>query len=77
LAKGYETAKGHFKKVTERIRSTVERVKENRARQLPKNNRAQISKHAMKQRSIDAGNAARKQTKMKQNIPTPTPRRGR
>jgi conjugative relaxase-like TrwC/TraI family protein len=77
LAKGYETAKSHFKKATERIKNTMERPKGNRARQLPKNNSTQISKHTMKQRAIDASTAAKKQTKVKQNIPTPTPKRGR
>ena len=77
LAKGFEAAKGHFKKVTEKVKGRVEKAKENRAKQLPKSNGTQISRHAMKQRAADAGSAARKQTRVKQNIPAPAAKRGR
>ena len=50
LAKGFEAAKNHFKKVTEKVKATIEKVKEKRANQLPKNNAQQISKHSAKQR---------------------------
>ena len=52
-------------------------MKEGRANQLPKNNSAQVSKHAMKQRAADAGTAAKTRSKVKQNIPAPAPKRGR
>jgi conjugative relaxase-like TrwC/TraI family protein len=77
LAKGYEAAKGHFRKVTDKVKGRVEQAKGNRTKQLPKSNGTQISRHAMKQRAADAGSAARKQTRVKQNIPAPAPKRGR
>ena len=78
LAKGYEAAKGHFKKVTERVKGTVEAVKKQGARVLPKSNPAKVAKHAMKQRAVDAGQAAKKDAKMvKQKVPTPGPKRTR
>jgi hypothetical protein len=55
LAKGFEAAKNHFKKVAEKVRGTIEKVREKRANQLPKNNAEQISKHSVKQRAADAG----------------------
>ncbi len=78
LAKGFEAAKNHFKKVTEKVKGTIEKVKEKRANQLPKNNAQQISNHSAKQRIADAGAQAKQRTKVQQKPPTPPgPKRGR
>ncbi|MEA3207138.1 MAG: hypothetical protein QOE70_195 [Chthoniobacter sp.] len=78
LAKGYEAAKGHFKKVTERLKTTADKVKKQGAKLLPKSNGAKIAKHAMKQRAVDAGKTAQKKAKIvKQKAPAPAPKRTR
>lgn len=84
IAKKYDAAKTHFKNVAgqikgkvEAVKGKVEQVKSTVVSQLQKSNLGRISKHAMKQRAADAGAAAKKQTKVKQNVPAPAPRRGR
>jgi hypothetical protein len=77
VAKGFQTAKNHFKKVTERVKGAAQKVKQGRSNQLPKNNAEQISKHTVKQRAADAGMKAKAQAKVQQKAPTPTPKQGR
>jgi conjugative relaxase-like TrwC/TraI family protein len=78
IAKGYEAAKTHFKEVTERLKGSVEKVKKQGAKLLPKSDSAKVAKHAMKQRAVDAGKAAKKQAKMvKQKTVAPAPKRTR
>lgn len=78
LAKGYEAAKGHFKNVTAKLKTTVDKVKQQGAKMLPKGNSEKAAKHALKQKAVDAGKAAQKKaTITKQKAPTPAPRRGK
>jgi hypothetical protein len=77
VGKAYEAAKNHFKQATAKVKNTIDNLKNRRANQLPKNDTAQISKHAVKQRAADAGAAAKTQAKVKQNTPTPAPKRAR
>jgi hypothetical protein len=77
MGKAYEAARNHFKKATEKVKSTIDKVKDRRANQLPKNNTAQVSKHAVKQRAADARPSQGTQAKVKQNTPAPVVRRGR
>ena len=80
LAKGYEAAKNHFKKVTERVKGAAEKFSAGRKGKLPASNVGQVSKHNVKQRNADAGAKAQTKTKTQQKPPTPPPpgpRRGR
>lgn len=84
MAKSFEAAKGHFKKVTdrvtERVKGAAEKFQASRKGKLPESNTAQISKHRIRQRRADAG--AKTQTKAKtqqkpKTPPQPGPKRGR
>jgi conjugative relaxase-like TrwC/TraI family protein len=72
VANGYRAAKDHFKKVSARVKDGFASVKNRLAKQLPKNNEARVSKHAVKQRASDAGARAKQQTKLPQKAPAPT-----
>lgn len=80
LAKGYEAAKNHFKKVTERVKGAAEKFKAGRKGKVPGSSVGQVSKHNVKQRTADAGAKAKTKTKTQQKPltpPPPGPKRGR
>lgn len=74
FAKGLEAAKNHFKKVAGQAKKAVHNFKQRRtAKQLPKSNIDQVSKHGVKQRAVDAGAKAKAAAKIQQKTPTPPP----
>jgi conjugative relaxase-like TrwC/TraI family protein len=79
LAKGYEAAKNHFNKVSERVKGAAKSIREGRkGKPLPASNTAQVSKHNVKQRNADAATKGKTQNKIAQKAPAPpTPKRGR
>ena len=78
VASGYESAKNHFKNISERVKGAFASAKEGRrANQLPHSNTEQAAKHSVKQRAADAGAVAKQQTKVQQKTPAPVVRRGR
>ena len=78
VANGFQAAREHFKKVSERVKGAFESAKPGKtAKQLPQSNVAAVSKHSVKQRAQDAGVQAKQQAKVQQKAPAPAVRRGR
>jgi conjugative relaxase-like TrwC/TraI family protein len=79
LAKGYEAAKTHFKKVTDRVKDAAKSIRNGRSsKQWPESNVAKNSTHKAKQQSAEAVAKTKTQTKNQTKAPpTPAPRRGR
>lgn len=78
VANGYEAAKDHFKKVSERVKGafkSTDPVK--RPNQLPQSNTAQVAKHSIKQRAATAIATAKQKTNAPQKTAAPVVRRGR
>jgi conjugative relaxase-like TrwC/TraI family protein len=73
LAKAYDSAAENLQHVLGRGQA---KLNANRPRALPASNNRQIAKHGAKQRTLDAGLAAKKPVKV-QAPPPPTPKRGR
>lgn len=74
-ARAFDAAKENFKKVTTRSKGEPAKQPE---RQLPRNNKQQVSKHRVKQKAAESEQMAKKKVKMQtQTQKPPAPRRGR
>lgn len=78
IANGYQAAKDHFKKVSEKVKDAFKGKSDGkRASHLPQSNTGQAATHSVKQRAADAGAQVKQQAKVQQKAPPPVMKKGK